>query len=56
MGVGGGEEKRLSGSCGVSFLNEGSDQYRPLRGSCISAEITKGRVGKIYSVPLPKKK
>lgn len=30
MEVGGGEEKRLGGSCGESFLNEGSEQYRPL--------------------------
>lgn len=49
VGVDGGEEKRLGDSCGASFLNEGSDQYRPSRGSCISVEITKGKVRKIYS-------
>lgn len=38
--VGGGEDKRLGGSCGESFLNEGSEQYGPLCGSCSSAQIT----------------
>lgn len=37
--VGGGEEKRLGGSYSESFLNEGSEQYRPLRGCCTSARI-----------------
>lgn len=39
--VGVGEERRLAGSCGESFLNEGSEQCRPLSGSCSSAHITK---------------
>lgn len=38
--VGGGEEKRLGGSYGESFLNEGSEQHRAMRGSCRSAQIT----------------
>ena len=38
--VGDGEAKRLGSSCGESFLNEGSEQYRPLCGSCSSAQIT----------------
>lgn len=38
----GGEEKRLGGSCGESFLNEGSKRYRAaLHGSCSAARITK---------------
>lgn len=35
------EERRLGGSCGESFLNEGSEQYRPARGSCSLAQKTK---------------
>lgn len=42
--VGGDEERRLGGGCGESFLNEGSEQYRPLRGSCTSAQITESKV------------
>lgn len=34
MEVGGGEEKRLGGSCAESFLNEGAEHYRAMRGSC----------------------
>lgn len=49
MEVGGGGEKRLGGSCGESFLNEGSEPCRPLRGSCSSARITKSKAGEIYS-------
>lgn len=46
MEVGGGEEKRLGGSCGESFLNEGSEQHRPTRGSCSFAQITKNNKNK----------
>lgn len=35
------EERRLGGSCGESFLNEGSEQYSPARGSCSLAQMTK---------------
>lgn len=35
------EERRLGGSCGESFLNEGSEQYRPACGSCSLAQMTK---------------
>ena len=47
--VGGGEEKRLGGSFSESFLNEGSEQYRPLRGSCTSARIRKSQEDFQYS-------
>lgn len=52
--VGGGEEKRLGGSCGESFLNEGSEQYRPTRGSCSFAQITKKQSQ--GAIPLPQRK
>lgn len=49
MEVGGGEEKRLGGSSGERFFIEGSGQYRPLRGSCRSAKLTKHKSREIYS-------
>lgn len=52
VGVGGGEAKRLGGSYGVSFLNEGSDQCKPLRGRCIFVVITKCKVRKISVITL----
>lgn len=33
----------------VTFLNEGSEQYRPLCGSCSSAQIIKRKIKEIYS-------
>lgn len=35
------EERRLGGSCGESFLNEASEQYRPVCGSCSLVQMTK---------------
>lgn len=55
--VGGGEEKRLGGSCGESFLNEGSEQRRPTCGSCSFAQITKTKQKQSQgAIPSPQRK
>lgn len=48
MEVGGGEEKRLGGSCAESFLNEGVEQYRAMRGIVVKLEPQNRKQGDLF--------
>ena len=55
MEVGGGEERRLGGSCGESFLNEGSENSTD-HGVGAAARLTSQKVKPGRFIPLPRRK